>query len=71
MTVPSFVAPQVSRGYNGAGALGRFAIGFNRKAAENFMPGRIFCGRPVPAPDRVGGRLFPENALFSRETRGR
>jgi release factor glutamine methyltransferase len=25
--------------------------------------GRIFCGEPVPTPDQVRGRLFPENAL--------
>jgi hypothetical protein len=24
--------------------------------------GRIFCGKPVPTPDQVRGRLFPENA---------
>src|ERR1700687_2921284 len=28
------------------------------------LAGRIFCGKPVSTPDRVRGRLFPENALF-------
>jgi predicted TIM-barrel fold metal-dependent hydrolase len=31
-------------------------------AAQESLRGRIFCGEPVSTPDRVRGRLFPENA---------
>jgi hypothetical protein len=35
--------------------LERFPLQVNRNALQQFMRGRIFCGKPVPT--------FPENAL--------
>src|SRR5712692_8593426 len=32
------------------------------ECALESLSGRIFCGKPVPTPDQVRGRLFPENA---------
>jgi tRNA 2-thiouridine synthesizing protein A len=29
---------------------------------DGILLGRIFCGKPVPTPHQVRGRLFPENA---------
>jgi hypothetical protein len=44
---------------HGDRVLERFPLQVNRKALQQLMLGRIFCGKPVPT--------FPENALEDQE----
>jgi hypothetical protein len=43
------------------------SVSIESESDPGFRFSRIFCGKPVPTPDRVQdhvrGRLFPENAL--------
>jgi hypothetical protein len=56
--LPSFVAPCDSKGYKGAGALDRFPVGQNRKAAEFFYLVAFSAENRRPPRIKSGAGIF-------------